>query len=148
MSTRIALEIAAELDFEDGVVCREAAAVIRAQHSEIERLTDTLTAAQAALAEAIQDARLAYDKGVMDQSVRDLPGAIEAEQDIARLTAERAAAIAAAVAAEREACAKIADRGTNPMPSTNTDRYAPGMKEASALTANAIAKTIRAREKP
>jgi len=68
--------------------------------------------------------------------------------DIKRLTAERDSAIAAAVAAERESCAKIADRGTNPMPATNTDRYLPGAKEASALTASAIAKAIRARAKP
>lgn len=39
MSMRIALEIAAELDLEDVIVCREDAAVIREQHAEIERLT-------------------------------------------------------------------------------------------------------------
>ena len=58
MSTRIALEIAAELDLEDGVVCREAAAVIRAQHAEIERLTaaveqDDMAEVGRALMEAI-----------------------------------------------------------------------------------------------
>ncbi len=61
MSTRIALEIAAELDLEDGVVCREAAAVIRAQHAEIERLTserDTDIAAAVAAERAAISAQL------------------------------------------------------------------------------------------
>lgn len=39
MSNLIALEIANELDLEDVIVCREAAAAIREQHAEIERLT-------------------------------------------------------------------------------------------------------------
>lgn len=39
MSIRIALGIAAELDVENGILFRQAAAVIRAQHAEIKRLT-------------------------------------------------------------------------------------------------------------
>ena len=89
MSIRIALEIAAELDVENGILFRQAAAVIRAQHAEIERLT-----------------------------------------------AERDAAIAAAVASEREECALLSDYA---------ERHSGG---STAFAFGCLSEEIRARAEP
>lgn len=89
MSIRIALEIAAELDVENGILFRQSAAVIRAQHAEIERLT-----------------------------------------------AERDAAIAAAVASEREECALMSDYA---------ERHSGG---STAFAFGCLSEEIRARAKP
>lgn len=50
-----------------------------------------------------------------------------------------------AVAAEREACAKVADIGNDPRPASNPERYLPGVNTASKLVTQDIAYKIRAR---
>lgn len=73
-----AIEVAEDLEagMNSYGTCSLAAGILRMQHAEIESLQMKLKAAQAALAEAIQDAREAYDKGVEDQVCRDLPDAL------------------------------------------------------------------------
>ena len=63
MSIRIALEIAAELDVENGILFRQAAAVIRAQHAEIERLT---AERDTAIAEAVAAEREAISAQLLE----------------------------------------------------------------------------------
>ena len=48
-------------------------------------------------------------------------------------------------AAEREACAKVADSGRDPRSASDPETYLPGVRTASLLTANSIAAAIRAR---
>jgi hypothetical protein len=48
-------------------------------------------------------------------------------------------------AAEREACARVAGRGGDSRPATDPERYLPGARKASQVTATAIAAAIRAR---
>lgn len=48
-------------------------------------------------------------------------------------------------AAEREACAKVADIGNDPRPASNPERYLPGVNTASKLVTQDIAYKIRAR---
>jgi hypothetical protein len=54
-------------------------------------------------------------------------------------------AYATGAAAERKACARLADAGGDPRPATDPDRYLPGAREVAKLTAQGIAANIRAR---
>ena len=88
MSGRTALEIADDLDtIQYHMETKQAAAKLRAQHAEIARLQANMTAM------------------TLERYIRVMTEARNAElhAEIARLTEERVAAIAAAVAAEREA---------------------------------------------
>lgn len=95
MTKRTALQIADTIinDLHRFPERKEATAMLRTQHAEIDRLSVALEAAQNALKEAIHDCREAYDKGRADQAVDDLPREIQIaamSQDAQRLTGENA----------------------------------------------------------
>jgi len=92
MSERTPLEIAAILEDSMPICGRAAVIALRRQHAEIERLT------------ALNSALTAKGNAFVIENAR------QAEK-IDSLTKERDAAIAAAVAAERDACAAVCENG-------------------------------------
>ena len=118
MSERTALEIADQVD---AYVIRtsieaEAAAMLRQQHAEIEQLkSDAELVNSCAKNLAIAMHRKNFSHITQWEPLPDTRGLISqidnmsywTRDDVARLTASREAAIASAVAAEREACAVV-----------------------------------------
>ena len=137
MNARTAIDIALDLDAAacSSFVKLEAAAMLRQQHAEIERLRETLTDDHENLWEEclvlrkyvgsnmlMSDFRSADDMRAEIERLTALNSALTAkdnvlviasarlDEKIDSLTAERDTAIAAAVAAEREACAAACRR--------------------------------------
>ena len=111
MTTRTALEIAIELDAAScsSFVKLEAAEALRKQQAEVERLTKQ-NAAYRTLNSA-QSKQLEFHRS-KDAEYQEAIATIDSERAANEmLTAERDAAIAAAVLAEREACAVVCENG-------------------------------------
>ncbi|MBP9806520.1 MAG: hypothetical protein KBE22_16665 [Candidatus Accumulibacter sp.] len=125
MSGRTALEIADDLDtIHYHMETKQAAAKLRAQHAEIARLQANMTAM------------------TLERDIRVMTEARNAElhAEIARLTDERDAAIAAAVDAEREACAAVCE--------SEADKSVGWAKVRMIEMANRMRRDISARAMP
>lgn len=125
MSGRTALEIADDLDtIHYHMETKQAAAKLRAQHAEIARLQANMTAM------------------TLERDIRVMTEARNAElhAEIARLTDERDAAIAATVDAEREACAAVCE--------SEADKSVGWAKVRMIEMANRMRRDISARAMP
>ncbi len=130
MSERTALEIAAKLYGPNAYrYIGEAYNMLRQQHAEIERLkADAKSVNSHAKNLAIAMHRRHFSHITQWEPLPDTIGLITqidnmscwTRDDVARLTASREAAIAAAVTAEREACAAVCDELEAMFPGTKT----------------------------